>query len=161
MTRFIPPGSGRVTLSIVVILLLSVIFPSSALGDGEVQRIRHKAEQGDAEAQAELGQIYAWGGNDVEAFKWLRWAAEQGFVLAQYDLSYMYEWGHGVQKDYVEAHKWYDLAISELSQDDYRLSLAREQRDRLAKRMTREEVATAQRLAIEWQPKTWNQLKAE
>ena len=34
-------------------------------------------------------------------------------------------------------------------------------RDKLAEKMTASQVAEAQRLAREWQPKTWEQLKDE
>ena len=39
--------------------------------------------------------------------------------------------------------------------------LYREARDRLAEQMTASQIATAQRLAREWQPKTWEQVSGK
>ena len=48
------------------------------------------AEQGDANAQYNLGNMYIYGNgvpeNDTEAVKWYRLAAEQGQANAQYNL---------------------------------------------------------------------------
>jgi uncharacterized protein len=68
---------------------------------------KQKAEQGDAEAQYELGKMYynAKGVkiDHVEAIKWYLKAAEQGYVDAQYELGFCYELGFGVTKDEREA----------------------------------------------------------
>ncbi|MDA7673993.1 sel1 repeat family protein, partial [Akkermansiaceae bacterium] len=69
-----------------------------------------RAEAGDAEAQQELGRMYA-SGNGVpqdysEAVKWFRMAAEQGDARGQHRLGVMYELGYGVPQDYAEATKW-------------------------------------------------------
>ena len=94
------------------------------------------AEAGDAEAQFNLGLIYAghtdaqnnlgWENfgrgwdfsrdveemeeDDAEAVKWYRRAAEAGHIEAQYWLGYMYANGEGVEEDDAEAVKWYRLA---------------------------------------------------
>ena len=65
----------------------------------------------------------------------------------------------GVPQDYVQAHKWLNLAASRTTPgklEDVRLA-----RDKLAEKMTALQVAEAQRLAREWRPKTWKQLKDE
>ena len=36
--------------------------------------------------------------------------AEKGVVEAQYDLGLLYSIGKGVPRDYVSAHKWFNLA---------------------------------------------------
>ncbi len=59
----------------------------------------------------------------------------------------MYSKGWGVPQDYVQAHMWYNLAA------ERGLKLGREYRDSLAKQMTPEQIAEAQRLAREWKPK--------
>ena len=63
----------------------------------------------------------------------------------------MYSRGYGVSQDYVQAHKWINLAasltIGEVA--DY----PRLARDNLAEVMTDSQVYEAQRLAREWQPK--------
>ena len=94
-----------------------------------------------------------------EGLKWLRLAAEQGHSSAQFNLGMMYNNGEGVPQDYVYAHKWLNLAVSRTTSGklkDFRLT-----RDNLAEKMNVLQVAEAQQLAREWQPKTWEQLKAE
>ena len=44
--------------------------------------------------------------------KWYRKAAEQGLLKAQYALGVLYQDGLGVPQDFVEAHKWLNLAAS-------------------------------------------------
>jgi len=72
------------------------------------------AEQGNAEAQNLLGEMYFLGKgvkqDYQEAAKWYRKAAEQGDANAQYNLGFMYENGQGVKQDYQEAAKWYRMA---------------------------------------------------
>ena len=67
--------------------------------------------------------------------------------------------GEGVPQDYVQAHKWLNLAVSRTTPGEsknFRLT-----RDKLAESMTASQVAEAQQLAREWKPKTWEQLKGE
>jgi TPR repeat protein len=47
-----------------------------------------------------------------KAVEWYRKSAEQGFAEAQYKLGLIYEEGLGVTQDYVEAHKWFNLAAA-------------------------------------------------
>ena len=61
----------------------------------------------------------------------------------------MYEKGQGTLQDYVEAHKWYNLAASQAFVDDLR-NRATENRDSIAAKMTPAQVAEAQKLAREW-----------
>ena len=94
-----------------------------------------------------------------EALKWLHLAAEQGVASAQNNLGLMYRSGKGVPQDYVQAHKWLNLAASRTTTGELKdIQLAR---DKLAEKMTALQVAEAQRLAREWLPKTWKQLKGE
>ena len=85
--------------------------------------------------------------DDVQAVKWYRLAADQGDADAQSNLGLMYANGRGVPQDHVQAHKWFDLAGAGGDED------GRKNRDRLATRMTLAQIAEAQRLAREWQPK--------
>ena len=90
-----------------------------------LERLRRRAEQGDAVAQRILGQMYEHGRqgvpkDDREAARWYRKAvreyqkaAEQGNAAAQNTLGYMYEQGQGVAKDYGEAMKWYQKAAKQ------------------------------------------------
>ena len=75
------------------------------------------AEQGNASAQFNLGNMYANGQgvkqDDFEAVKWFRQAAEQGYTDAQFNLGVMYAKGQGVKQDDVEAVKWYRKAAEQ------------------------------------------------
>jgi hypothetical protein len=75
------------------------------------------ADQGDAEAQFNLGVMYRFGRSvpedDAEAVKWYRLAADQGAASAQYNLGLMYVYGRGVPEDDAEAVKWYRLAADQ------------------------------------------------
>ena len=116
-----------------------------------VKWYRRAAEQGDAEAQSNLGLMYSNGQgvpqDYAEAVKWYRKAAEQGDALAQHDLGFMYAEGNGVTQDYVRAHMWFNLAATKGDKD------AVKNRDIMARKMTPAQLAEAQKLAREWQPK--------
>lgn len=60
------------------------------------------AEQGNADAQLKLGQMYHYGlgtkEDDPLAFSWIRKAAEQANADAQFQLANMYLYGFGVPK---------------------------------------------------------------
>ncbi len=72
------------------------------------------AEQGVAEAQAHLGQLYAQGQgvckSQAKAVEWLKKAADQGFVEAFDDLGDLYSNGTGSFKDGGRALAWYQKA---------------------------------------------------
>ena len=74
------------------------------------QELRLLAEQGDASAQFNLGQMYQEGRgvaqSDAEAVKWFRKSAEQGDANAQFNLGSMYRNGLGVTQSDTEAVKW-------------------------------------------------------
>lgn len=74
---------------------------------------RLAADQGDAKAQVNIGEIYNLGlgvpKDAAEAVKWFRLAGEQGNARAQNYLGIMYRDGEGVAQDYTEAAKWYRL----------------------------------------------------
>ena len=59
----------------------------------------------------------------------------------------MYHQGQGVPQDYVQAHMWLNLASANGS------AHAVEVRDTVARSMTPDQIAEAQRLAREWRPK--------
>ncbi len=69
-----------------------------------------RAEQGDAEAQLQLGLRYAEGDgviqNDKEAAKWFALAAQQGLAEAQYRYGLALLKGRGVVQDYRAAFSW-------------------------------------------------------
>jgi uncharacterized protein len=78
---------------------------------------RSLAEQGNADAQNDLGWAYEQGigvqQDFKEAIRWYRLAAEQGYAPAQYSLGVIYYNGRGVPKNLREAIKWYQLAAEQ------------------------------------------------
>tara|TARA_B110001469_G_C9399773_1_gene205529 strand:+ start:144 stop:533 length:390 start_codon:yes stop_codon:yes gene_type:complete len=95
-------------------LLLSSLLVSSCT---EIDDLKKAAEQGDADAQFNLGCMYADGEgvaeDSAEAVKWWLKAAEQGDADAQNNLGAMYDNGQGVAEDDVEAVKWYRKAAEQ------------------------------------------------
>ena len=85
------------------------------------------AEQGNAQAQFNLGVMYANGQgvrqDYAQAVQWYRRAAEQGHAQAQNNLGVMYEQGQGVRQDSALAQEWYGKACDSGNQkgcDNYR-----------------------------------------
>ena len=101
---------------------------------------------GPAGADYEAGQR-AWesGRRDMAIAEW-RASAKAGEAKAMLALGRLYLKGIGVPQNYVQAHKWFNLAASR-GEDG-----AAAERDALVAQMTAQERAEAQKLALEWQP---------
>ena len=82
--------------------------------------------------------------DDAEAVRWFRLAADQGEAAAQYNLGVMYRDGDGVPEDIVLAYMWFNLAAAQGNEN------AQDNKDIAEQRMTREQIAEAQRLSTEW-----------
>src|SRR5205823_2138550 len=86
-----------------------------------VSETRTRAEEGNAKAEANLGNMYFHGRgvpqDYAEAVRWYRKAADQGYAKAQYNLGNMYYYGRGVPRDRAEAERWYHKAADQ--GDDY------------------------------------------
>ena len=103
-------------------------------------------------------------GNYVIAMKWWRRAADRGNAAAQMKLAGLYEGRGGIPTDYTQAYKWYDIAAAIIGAKIDALPVAASHngekdnsdqlwyRDQVAKHMTAEQIAEAQRLAREWKP---------
>ena len=82
-----------------------------------LQKWRTLAEQGNADAQYNVGWIYQYVQDIPQdyrtAVKWYRLAAEQGHIDAQNYLGTMYEKGKGVPQDDKVAMKWWKLAAEQ------------------------------------------------
>jgi TPR repeat protein len=83
----------------------------------DLDELRSKAEQGNAQAQYELGMIYD-AGRDVQrdlsqAAHWCTKAAEQGHAAAQNCIGSMYQFGDGVAQDDAAAASWYAKAADQ------------------------------------------------
>jgi len=100
------------------------------------------AQTGDAEAQANVGEIFERGlggePNYAAALIWYEKAAKQGNTRAQFNLGTMHEQGHGVPKNLLMALNWYRRAWG-LAEDNimFTSAAARQQRE-LAARLSRE-----------------------
>jgi uncharacterized protein len=111
------------------------------------------ANQGDAGAQYFLGFMYNNGHgvvqDYVQAAKWHMQAAERGNMHSQVLLGRLYREGHGVAQDYVRAHMWFNLAAASGH------GVARNNRDTVASKMTREQIARAQKMATDCKAKNY------
>ncbi len=100
--------------NIIIIILLSF---SGNIQAQDIEKTRYRAEQGYADAQYNLGILYANGQgvrqNYVEAEKWYRKSAEQGHTDAQNALGTLYGHGHGVIRNFSETAKWYHKAAAQ------------------------------------------------
>ncbi len=117
------------------------------------------ADQDEPRAQFNLGVMHAEGQgvpqDYVEAIKWYRLAAEQGEARAQFNLGVSYAEGQGTDQNYILAYMWFNLAVPRfLPSESDRRRTAIHNRDLTASRMSREQIAEAQRLAREWRPKS-------
>ena len=114
---------------------------------------RKAAEQDYSDAQFNLGVMYEKGKGVLrlhdEAVKWYRRAAEQGDVRAQHNLGMMYKMGDGVPQDYVMAYMWLNIASAKSEHSI-------KSRDEVAARMTPAQLAAAQQVSREWQPRPPN-----
>ncbi len=96
-------------------------------------------------ADYEAGQHALDSGNVDEAVVQWQQAANDGDGRAMLELGRLYLQGLGVIQDYVEAHKWFNLAASR------GVTEALDARDTLAAKMTPAQLATAQARAAAWQ----------
>jgi uncharacterized protein len=118
---------------------------------------RLAADHGDMDAQFYLGLIYTEGRgvpqDYAEAARWYRLAADQGEPQAQYNLGAYYANGQaGRRPDFVNAYMWFNLAAVHFKQSDPRRNRAINSRELMAKQLTEEQLAEAQRRAREWTP---------
>ena len=102
------------------------------------------AEEGDAEAQFNLGILHDLGQgvaqSKARAAAWYGRSAGQGYAAAQYNLAVMFANGEGAPRNDVLAYVLFDLAAA----DDPE---AAEQRDLMARRIAAGEIDRALRLA--------------
>lgn len=108
-----------------LVLIGSIGLASADYAEG----MRHYEQQAYREALQEFGE-----------------AARGGDADAQYMLGRLHEAGNGTAQDFVEAHKWYNLAAARGHRH------AAEARDSLAERMTAGQIAEAQQATRGWQP---------
>lgn len=112
-----------------------------------VKWFRLAADQGSVESQHMLGVMYDRGDGMPQdyskATEWYREAADQGFAPAQYDLGSQYATGDGVPQNFSEAYVWFSLAASSGNE------MAREDRDAMAGKLSKDKIAQAQQRAAQ------------
>jgi TPR repeat protein len=79
------------------------------------------ANQGDSDAQYNLGVLYDEGNGTAQdyktALKWYQLAADQGHSYAQYNLGVLYDEGNVTAQDYRTALEWYQLSANQGDSD--------------------------------------------
>ena len=139
-------------MSLLFVFLLAPLAPLHSVQEppdaARIAELRSDAEQGNAEAQYGLGNLYAEGQgvaqDYVEARKWFLKAAEQGRADAQNNLGILYAEGLGVAQDYAMAYVWYNLAAA---QGD---AAAKKHLDIVAEKLDTVSLARAQTLSNEY-----------
>lgn len=115
--------------------------------ENHLRLVRHAASGGDAQAQAELGDIYVEGRGVVQDFvaaaNWYRSAAEQGVARAMYELGRMAQQGWGMDENLIEAYVWFNLAAARGQPN------APESRNHLVALLTVDELSEAQQRSRE------------
>ena len=123
---------------------MGIGMSGSRLGAATLALLTILAFMPGAWADYEAGEAAWEEGRHTEAKEeWLS-AAEAGDSRAMLALGRLYVAGIGAPQDYVEAHKWFNLAAG------FGESEAVAERDALAREMTVEERAEARKLAREW-----------
>jgi uncharacterized protein len=110
------------------------------------------AERGNPGAFGLLGFLYEHGFGVPQSYDaaadCYAHGAVQGNPFAQAMLGLTYDKGHGVPRDVILAYKWLDLAAAHTVGHE-RDTYARF-RDAVASKMSKDEIAMAQRLALNW-----------
>jgi TPR repeat protein len=123
-----------------------------------VRWFRAAADGGDAAARFYLGVMFAEGRGVPQDYEqaaiWYQRAADLGDAQALYNLGLAYAQGEGVSQDNVTAHMLLNVAAARFPVADSRArSAAVSSRDVVAAKLTPEQLAEAQKLAREWQPR--------
>ncbi len=110
------------------------------------------------EAEFALGNLYFHGrgvAHDYgQAIDRYRRAARRGHPVAQHIFARMLDQGWGIDRDPIEAYKWYTLALRDagrIEAYDPELDTATA-RQRLAEEMNRDQIESAERAAESWKP---------
>jgi TPR repeat protein len=99
-----------------LIFILSLSIASNVFSS-EFEDTLTLANQGDAEAQFNLGRMYDNGHvterNILKAIKWYKKAAEQDSAGAQHNLGVIYAFGQGVPVNHNEAFRWFTKSANQ------------------------------------------------
>ena len=131
-----------------VVLLLSLCIRAASGRKPNSKDNKKKTEQGDPQAQFELGRMYERGygvpQDYKESVKWFKKAAKQGHVTAHCSLGFMYYNGLGVLQDYTMAHLYWNIAA--VSGDENAIK----NRSVVENIMNESYIERVKSLAIEW-----------
>ncbi len=109
--KFLTP---RLVTLVLFIFLAGCSDPLEEMIRGDFEKMKAKAQSGDAEAQSFLGTHYLYGigvaHNTKEALIWYHKGAGQGNPHGQYALGNCYLNGVGVEQDFLQAMSWYRKA---------------------------------------------------
>ena len=101
----------------ILILILLILCCTSSVFGGKFEDTLKKAEQGNADAQYNLGFMYGTGKGIPQDYKqavhWYTKSAEQGYADAQNNLGFMYGTGKGVPQDNKQALYWFTKAAEQ------------------------------------------------
>jgi uncharacterized protein len=110
------------------------------------------AQQGNAKALGLVGFLFEHGFGEPQdydaAADFYARGAVQGNPFAQAMLGLLYDKGHGVPEDFILAYKWLNLAAARTVGHEQE-NFAR-LRDAVASKMSKDEIAEGQRLAVNW-----------
>lgn len=108
----------------------------------------NRANEGNAEAQHQLGQLYLTGNGALqdfeEAVNWFTLAANQNYAPAQYQLGLLYHIGQGVNVDNEKSYMWLNLATA----GGFEQAIVA--RDKVARSLNSMQLVQAQKAAKEW-----------
>jgi len=118
--RYLAKNLGMIGLLLAVPALADTAAGLAAFKEKDYARAykewKTAADAGQAEAQFDLGVLYAQGlgvrRDLTEATKWYRKAAGQGNAEAEFALGQMYLRGWGVPRDTADAVRWFQMANS-------------------------------------------------
>ncbi len=128
-------------------------LPDQRLADQRVlpqslPELRRLADQGDADAQWQIGVRYHNGDgvphDDAQAMQWFQRAAEQGNVAAQSALGSYYWAGRGVPEDLSKAYFWSEIALAGGDEN------SKSRLEGLASQMTQAQVSAVRQQAEAW-----------
>lgn len=161
-----PLRRGRLSAAILATLIGVAVAPAAhadslargtaAYSRGDYVRAAREltplASRGNPKALGLLGFLYENGFGEPQSYDaaadFYAQGAVQGDPFAQAMLGLLYDKGHGVPQDFTLAYKWLDLAAAHTNRREHD-TFARF-RDAVAAKMSKDEIAEGQRLALSW-----------
>jgi hypothetical protein len=117
------------------------------------------AQEGHFKSQYQLAQLQLSNvenlHNPLQALSWLNKAANAGFSEAQFLLGNIYAQGEHIQKDYVEAMKWFTITMSDSSYK-FLQDRAKKQKESIIDHLSPPELQEAGKLETLWREKFAN-----